>query len=121
MSAIESTEELADLIASFEAERQAAAREKGNAAAGESALRKLQALQTREKEALASGPSEVHSVNLAMLVAEISRVQKLTGTTNRLGLPPRTAPDERSAARRGQARPPLRSRGRKTTGRSSGR
>ena len=120
MSAIIGREELAGLIASVEMERQAAAREAGNAAACLTALRKLQDLQVREKTALSTkGPSELHSANLAALASEVSRVQRLAGTTNRLTVPNKPGGDERSGARRGALRPPLRTRGR-TTGRSGG-
>jgi hypothetical protein len=120
--AITSREELAELIANVELERQTAARDTGNAAACLSALRKLQNLQAREKTALSTkGPSAVHSANLAALAAEVSRVQKLAGTTNRLSLPNRSGDDERSGARRGASRPPLRSRGRTTGSNGGGR
>jgi hypothetical protein len=120
MAAITSREELADVIASVEVERQAAARESGNAAACIVALRKLQELQTHEKEALtAHGPSAVHSANLAMLGAEIGRVQKLAGTTNhRLSVPNKARTDEGNGGSRDPTRAPIRSRGRKTMGRS---
>ena len=117
MTAITSREELADIIASVEAERQAAARESGNAAACMTALRKLQELQKNEKNALATqGPSDVHSANLATLAAEVSRVQKLAGT-NRLSLPNETKRNERGGARHGASRPPVRTQGRKMPGR----
>ena len=120
MAAATSREELAELIANVELERQAAARETGNAAACLTALRKLQDLQVREKTALSTGgPSAAHSANLAALAVEVSRVQRLAGTTNRLSLPNKSGSDERTGARRGAPRPPLRARGR-TTGRSGG-
>jgi hypothetical protein len=122
MAAITSREELADVIASVEVERQAAARESGNAAACIVALRKLQELQTHEKEALtAHGPSAVHSANLATLGAEIGRVQKLAGTTNhRLSVPNKARSDEAKAngTRPDPTRAPVRNRGRKAMGRS---
>jgi hypothetical protein len=120
MTAFKSREALADVIASVEVERQAAARESGNAAACIVALRKLQELQTREKEALtAHGPSAVHSANLATLVAEIGRVQKLAGTTNhRSSTPNKARSDEGNSARRDSAGAPITNPGRKTIGRS---
>jgi hypothetical protein len=118
MAAITSREELADVVASVEVERQAAARESGNAAACIVALRKLQELQTHEKEALtAHGPSAVHSANLATLGAEIGRVQRLAGTTNRLSVPNKARPDQGNGAHRAATRAPVRNRGRKTMGR----
>jgi hypothetical protein len=120
MAAITSREELAEVIASVEVERQAAARESGNAAACIVALRKLQELQTHEKEALtAHGPSAVHSANLATLGAEIGRVQKLAGTTNhRLSVPNKARSEEANGTRPDSTRAPVRNRGRKTMGRS---
>jgi hypothetical protein len=84
------------------------------------ALRKLQELQTHEKEALtAHGPSAVHSANLATLGAEIGRVQKLAGTTNhRLSVPNKARSDEANGPRPHPTRAPVRNRGRKTMGRS---
>ena len=77
-------EELVDEIASIEMERQAKARESGNAVACHWALGKLEALQAREKKALQShGPSAAHSANLARLTAEITKVRQLTGTNAR--------------------------------------
>ena len=83
-------DEVIDAIAEIELERQEKAREAGNAPACAEALRKLQKLQTHEKDALREhGPSDVHSANLARLTAEIARVQKLGGATNRSSQPNR--------------------------------
>jgi hypothetical protein len=114
------TEELTDLIASIEMERQARAQEVGNAVACAAALRKLQALQASEKEALAlHGPSADHSSNLAALTVEIGRVQKLGGATNRLSLPDNPRREQGNGSRRGAPRAPIRNHGRRTMGRGS--
>jgi len=110
------SEELTDIIASIEMERQASAREAGNATACAASLRKLRELQCGEKEALQSqGPSADHSANLAALTMEIARVEKLTGTANRLSLPGNSHRDKGKGARRDAQRSPLRTRGRRTT------
>lgn len=110
------TEELTDIIASIEMERQESAREVGNAAACAAALRKLRTLHTGEKEALQShGPSAEHSANLAALTVEIARVEKLTGTAHRLSLPDNPQREKRDGGPRDARRRPIRLRGRRTT------
>jgi len=116
------SEELTDVIAAIEMERQERAREVGNATACAAALRKLQALHASEKEALQlNGPSAEHSANLDALTVEIGRVQKLGGSTNRLSLPDNPKREQRNGARRGVPRAPIRNHGRRTMGRSGGR
>jgi hypothetical protein len=122
MESPEGSEELTDVIASVEMERQERAREVGNATACAAALRKLQALQMSEKEALRlNGPSDEHSANLAALTVEIGRVQRLGGGPNRLSLPYTPRREQRKGARPGAPRPPIRNHGRGTTGRNGGR
>ncbi|HSQ05785.1 MAG TPA: hypothetical protein VLN59_17225 [Burkholderiales bacterium] len=116
------SEELTDVIASIEMERQERAREVGNAAACVAALHKLQALHVSEKEALQlNGPSAEHSANLAALAVEIGRVQKMGGGSNRLSLPDAPRREQGKGARRGAPRAPIRNHGRRTMGRSGGR
>ena len=101
MSAVTSKTDLAQLIANLDVERQGTAMQSGNAAACIVALRKLQELQAREKEALAmQGPSVKHSANFATLAAEISRVQKLAGTRNRLTLTDKSSTAEPARKRK---------------------
>jgi hypothetical protein len=133
MDPLTSTEELTDALASIELERQERAREAGNATACAEALRRLQALQANEKQALQSqGPSDIHSANLATLTTEIARVQKLAGTTNRAprGNPQGQGQGQRHEERggggggggppRGAPRPQPRNRGRRTGSRGGG-
>jgi hypothetical protein len=94
------TDELAEIIAGVELDRQETARQIGNAAACAAAVRKLEKLQSAEKDALrARGPAAQHSANLATLTAEIGKVQKLGGTTNRVSLPDSTEPEPKGGPR----------------------
>lgn len=115
----EGTEELIDIVAMIEMERQERAREAGNAAACAAALRRLRELHAREKEALRSGPSAEHSANLAALAAEISRVEKLSGNTNRPASSDAQKHEQRS--RPGAPRASNRNNGRQTARRSGSR
>jgi len=117
----EGTEELIDIVAAIEMERQERAREAGNAAACAAALRKLRELHAGEKEALRGGPSAEHSANLAALAVEISRVEKLSGNTNRLAVPDVQRREQRTGSRPGAPRAPIRNKGRQTARRSGSR
>ena len=118
----EGTEELIDVVAAIEMERQERAREVGNATACAAALRSLRTLHAREKEALQqSGPSADHSANLAALAAEISRVEKLGGNSNRAAPPDVQKREPRSGSRPGSPRGQARNNNRQTARRSGSR
>lgn len=119
MEALTSTEELTDAIAVIEMERQERAREEGNATACAEALRRLQVLQMQEKDALKEqGPSDIHSANLATLTAEIAKVQRLGGATNRSSQGGKPRHEGRGDGGRAPVRepqhPPSRNRGRRS-------
>ena len=120
------TDEVTDLIASIEMQRQETEKEAGSATACGAALRSLQELLDREKEALRlDGPNTEHAANIAAVTIGIGKVTRLAGlTSGRLSLPERAHLGQREEPRRGPLRSPSnpsRSRGRRTMGRGSGR
>ena len=77
MGAGMATDEVTDIIANIEMQRQEMVKEAGLAAACSAALRRLHELLDREKEALQlHGSSTGHPANIEAVTIEISRVTK---------------------------------------------
>lgn len=116
------SDEVRDMIADVEVQRQAMEKEAGLAAACSSALRKLHELLDREKEALRlRGPAAGHPQNAQAVTTEIERVKQLTvaksqGPTRKGGY---TGP--RKTSWRNARHSPARNKGRRTMGRGGGR
>ncbi|MFI4922988.1 MAG: hypothetical protein ACHP6J_04665 [Burkholderiales bacterium] len=122
MGAEMATDEVTDIIASIEMQRQEAVKEAGLAAACSEALRKLHELLDREKKALQlHGSSTQHSANIEAVLTEIKKVKKLAEITSRGSIPKSARPGQRQVSWQNKPRNPSRSRGRRTMGRSSGR
>jgi hypothetical protein len=115
-------DEVTDIIASLAAQRQAMEKEAGTAAACSVALRRLEELLGREKEALRlHGPDTDHPANIEAVNMEISKLKNLASAKSRLSLPDRANRGPQQIAPRAAAHRPLRNRGRRTMGRSGGR
>ena len=122
MGAGMATDEVTDIIANIEMQRQEMEKEAGLAAACSEALRKLYELLDREKKALQPhGPSTGHSANIEAVMIEIKRVKKLSGITSQGSIPKTARPGQRQVSWQNEPRNPSRNRGRRTMGRSSGR
>ena len=122
MGAEMATDEVTDIIASIEMQRQETVKEAGLAAACSEALRKLHELLDREKKALQlHGPSTQHSANIEAVLIEIKKVKKLADITSRGSIPKGARPGQRQVSWQKEPRNPSRNRGRRTMGRSSGR
>ncbi len=122
MGTEQATDELIDLIASIEMRRREVERDAGRAAACGGALRSLQELLDREKEASRlSGPGTQHPANIEAVTAEVNKVKRLAEMTGRLSLPKIAHPAQREVSLRDAPRNASRNRGRRTMGRSSGR
>lgn len=116
------TDEVTDIIASIAVQRQATEKEAGTAAACAVALRRLEELLDREKEALRlHGPDTDHPANIEAVTFEISKLKTLAGAKSRLSLPDRANRGPQQITPRAAPRRPLRNRGRRTMGRSGGR
>ncbi len=122
MGAEMATDEVTDIIANIEMQRQEIVKESGLAAACSAALRKLHELLDREKKALQlHGSSTRHSANIEAVMIEIKKVKKLAGTTSQGSIPKSVRPGQRQVPWQNEPRNPTRNRGRKTMGRSSDR
>jgi hypothetical protein len=114
------TDEVIQMIAAIEAQRQAIEKEAGLAAACSSALRKLHELLDREREALQlRGPAAGHPENVEAVTIEIGRVKRLTVATNQG--PTRAYTGPRKASWRNAHHSPAKNKGRRTMGRAGGR
>lgn len=121
------TDEVIDVIAGIEMQRQVMEKEAGLQGSCSSALRKLHELLEREKEALqlhdagAGNPANVDAVSI-----EIERVRRLAVVTGQ-GHPSRNADraglrqESRQKSWQNAPRNPARSKGRRTMGRAGGR
>ena len=122
MAARMATDEVIDIIANIEMQRQEMEKQAGFAAACSGALRKLHELLDREKKALQlHGPSTAYPANIEAVTIEIKRVKKLAGITSQGSIPKSAPPKQRQVSRQNEPRNPTRNRGRRTMGRSSGR
>ncbi len=122
METIPATDEVLDVIASIEVQRQEMEKESGHAASCSSALRKLHELLDHEKEALQlRGPDAGHPENVEAVTIEIERVKRLTVVTRQRPEPRSAYPGQRKMSWRNAQRSPARNRGRKTMGRAGGR
>lgn len=122
MNTAKASDEVIDMIASIELQRREVDMEAGRVAACGGALRRLQELLDREKEALSvNGPGTGLSANIEVLTVEIGKIRRLADMTGRLSLP-RSAPlGQRGLPLRDAPRNPPRNRGRRTMGRSGPR
>jgi len=121
------TDEVIDMIADIEIQRQAMEKNAGLAASCGAALRKLHELLEREKEALQlHGAGTGHPANVEAVAIEIERVKRLTVTRGQ-GHPPRNADRagprwvSRQKSWQNAPRNPARNKGRRTMGRAGGR
>jgi hypothetical protein len=122
MGTTPATDEVIDVIADIESQRQAMEKEGGLAASCSSALRRLHELLDREKEALQlRGPDAGHPENVEAVAIEIERVKGLTVITSPGPAPKGAYPGQRKVAWRNAHRSPARNRGRRTMGRAGGR
>jgi len=116
------TDEVSDMIADIEMQRQATVKEGGLAASCSAALRRLHELLDREKEALQlRGADAGHPENVEAVATEIERVKGLTVITSPGPAPKGAYPGQRKVAWRNAHRSPARNRGRRTMGRAGGR
>jgi hypothetical protein len=116
------TDEVINMIADIEAQRQAMEKEAGLAAACSSALRKLHELLDREREALQlRGPTAGHPENVEAVTAEIERVKQLTVVMSHGLTRKGEYPGQRKTSWRNAHRSPARNKGRRTMGRAGGR
>jgi len=119
---IRATDEVLDMIASVEMQRQEMEKNVGLAASCSSALRKLHEVLDHEKEALQlRGADAGHADNVAAVMIEIERVKALSVSPSQ-GPPARAAyPRQRNVAWQNAHRSPARNKGRRTMGRAGGR
>jgi hypothetical protein len=116
------TDEVIQMIAAIEAQRQAIEKEAGLAAACSSALRKLHELLDREREALQlRGPAAGHPENVEAVTIEIGRVKQLAVAKRQGPTHEGAHTDLRKASWRNAHRNPARNKGRRTMGRAGGR
>jgi hypothetical protein len=116
------SDEVIDMIADIESQRQATVKEGGLAASCSAALRRLHELLEREKEALQlRGPDAGHPENVEAVATEIERVKGLTVITSQRPAARSAYPGQPKAAWRNAHRSPARNRGRRTMGRAGGR
>ena len=120
MSTRMASDEVTDDIAAIEMHRQGTEQESGLVVACSEALRKLQTVHEREKEALQlHGPDSVHAINVEVVANEIRRVQSMTGG-KRQGAAPRNSNSRPRGQQPGRPEKPhnlARNRGRRTIGR----
>jgi len=116
------TNEVIDMIADIELQRQAMKKEAGLAASRSSALRRLHELLDHEKEALQlHGPDARHPENVVAMAIEIERVKGLSVITSQRPTARSAYPGQRNVAWRNAPRNPARNKGRRTMGRAGGR
>ena len=116
------TDELLDMIASIESQRQETVKEAGLAASCSATLRRLHEVLDREREALRQhGPDAGHPQNVAALTAEIERVKALAVVKIQGPASQSAYPRQRKESWRDAQRNPGRNKGRRTMGRAGGR
>jgi hypothetical protein len=117
------TDEVIQMIADIEAQRQAMEKEAGLAAACSSALRRLHELLDRERETLQlRGAATGHQGNVEAVTIEIERVKRLTVVTSQGPAARKGAHSgEQKTSWRNAHRSPPRNKGRRTMGRAGGR
>jgi hypothetical protein len=122
MGAEMATDEVTDIIANIEMQRQERVKEAGLATACSEALRKLHEILDREKKELQlHGSSTRHPANIEAVMIEIKKVKKLAGITGQGSIPKSARPGQRQVSWQNEPRNPSRNRGRRTMGRGSGR
>ena len=123
LGTIPATDEVIDMIADIEMQRQEMEKKAGLAASCSSALRRLQELLDREMEALQrSGPDARHPENVEAVTTEIKRVKGLAVITSQGPAPKSAYPWQRKMSWKNDApRGPARNKGRRTMGRAGGR
>jgi hypothetical protein len=116
------TDEVIQMIAAIEAQRQAIEKEAGLAAACSSALRKLHELLDREREALQlRGPAAGHPENVEAVTIEIGRVKQLTVATSQRPARKGAYGGQGKTSWRNAHHSPARNKGRRTMSRGGGR
>jgi len=122
MGTTPATDEVIDMIADIEMQRQAMEKEGGLAASCSSALRRLHERLDHEKEALQlHGPDARHPENIEAVAIEIERVKGLSVITSQRPAARSAYPGQRNVAWRNAPRSPARNKGRRTMGRAGGR
>lgn len=115
-------DEVIDMIAEIEVQRQTMEQEAGVESASSGALRRLHELLSREREALQlHGPNSAHAANVDAVTNEIERVKKLARATSHGFISRNTRPEPRQVSLRSGTRIPPRNKGRRTMGRAGGR
>src|SRR3990172_4514858 len=116
------SDEVIDMIAEIEMQRQATVKEGGLAASCSVALRRLHELLERAKEALQlRGPDAGHPENVEAVAIEIERVKGLSVITSPRPAARSAYPGQRNVAWRNAPRSLARNKGRRTMGRAGGR
>jgi hypothetical protein len=128
MNSGDATDEVVDIIAYIEMQRQEIEKTAGRAASSRAALRKLHELLDQEKATLhVRGPGAESSPNVEAVLAEIGRVKKLAAATGRISPPEGAGAGLRHPFRQGQqvrrnaSRKSSTGRGRRTMERRGGR
>lgn len=116
------TDEVVDAIAGIETQRRETESEAGFPMSCSSALHRLHELLDHEKEALRlRGPAVGHPENVEAVTHEIGRVKGLHAATGRGPNGKDPYPAQRQATWQDASRGPVKSKGRRTMGRSGGR
>jgi len=116
------TDEVIDMIADIEMQRQAIEKNAGLVASCSSALRRLHELLEREKEALQlHSPDAGHPENVEAVAIEIERVKRLSVITSQRPAARSAYPGQRKVSWQNAHRSPARNKGRRTMGRAGGR
>jgi len=122
MDAGMATDEVTDLIALIEMNRQETQKEAGLAAACSEALRKLHEQLDREQAELhLQGSGNGHPANIEALTNEIQRVRRLASVTKPGSSSRHSRPQQQRRAQPGGPRNPDRNRARRTMSRRGGR
>ena len=122
LGTIPAADEMLDMIASIEMQRQETEKEAGLAASCGTALRKLHAVLNREKEALQQrGPGAGHPENVEAVTAAIERVKALAVVKIQGPASQSAYPRQRKESWRDAQRNTGRNKGRRTMGRAGGR
>jgi len=115
-------DEVTDLIANIEMHRQEIARESGLDASRNYALGRLrQELLLRQEESRLQDAGSARPAITEALAAEIRRVETLAGSAGQRQASPRASASPHRQSRRDMPRQPNQSRGRRNTGRRTGR
>lgn len=122
MGITSATDEVIDMIAGIEMQRQVMEKEAGLQASCSSALRKLHELLDREKEALQlHGAGTGDPANVEAVTLEIERAKGLAANEGRNSFPGNGRAGRRQLTWRNAHRNPPRNKGRRTMGRAGGR